>query len=311
MYLSYKKIKFLITLSKKVMFPVPVPFVFRSVTGFQLRRICCIARNNACADCMFNATCIYGLTFESIVPKNNDVMSGRDRISHPIIIGTDDFTAGERDSLVLEIIFLGPTIPYLPYYYYALKKGGEAGILRERIGYRISDVVEFPDTDKERSLVIDERQINTRIEPDVWECDTDVLTKNTGNYKITLVSPLRFKAAGGFYAKRIYADEFAECLQRRALVLCRQYGRDDFTGEYRYSGNWKLSEQNVRWRDFPHYSARQRKDMRIGGMTGDFVLSGEFSPYERGFLRFAELFHGGKSTNFGLGKIKIRETGAV
>jgi len=310
MNLSYKKIKFFITLSKKARFSVPVPFLFRSVIGSQLRRMCCIARNNVCAGCMFNATCIYGLTFESIVPKSNDVLSGRDRISHPVIIGAEDFTAEERDSLVLEITFLGQAVPYLPYYYYALKKAGESGILRERLQYQISDVVEFFNTDKERSLLIDELHINTRIEPELWEYNSDGLTENTKNYKITLLSPLRFKA-GGCYAKRIVEVEFAGCLHRRAQVLCRQYGHNDFTGEYRYLGNWKVSEQNLRWRDFPHYSARQRRDMRFGGLTGDFILSGEFSSYERGLLRFAELFHGGKNTNFGLGKMNIRDTETV
>jgi CRISPR-associated endoribonuclease Cas6 len=306
MNISYKKIKFIISLSKKVLFSVRSPFIFRSVIGFQLRKICCIAHNNVCADCMFNATCIYGLTFESIVPKNNVVLSGRDRISHPIIISVDDFMKEEMDSVILEITFLGPAIPYIPYFYYALKKGGESGILEERIQYKINDIIEFSNTDKERSLMINEEQINTGIEPEIWEFNQKIETNNKKCYTISLLSPLRIKKMGSF-VRRLDENEFAMCLHRRAQVLCSQYGHNDFNGEYQFSGNWTITEKNLRWRDYVHYSARQKSEMPMGGLIGDFTVSGDFSSYECALLQFAELFHGGKNTNFGLGKIKILE----
>jgi len=140
MHILYKNIGFVITLSKKVAFTVPVPFLFRSVIGYQLRKMCCISHSTVCADCMFNASCVYGLTFESIVPKDNAALTGRDRISHPIIIDTDSFAGEELESLVLNIIFLGPSIPYIPYFFYALKKGGENGITKERIPYHCCPV---------------------------------------------------------------------------------------------------------------------------------------------------------------------------
>jgi CRISPR/Cas system endoribonuclease Cas6 (RAMP superfamily) len=47
--------------------------------------------------------------------------------------------------------------------------------------------------------------------------------------------------------------------------------------------------------------------MKLGGVSGNFTLSGAFTGYERALLRFAELFHAGKNTNFGLGKIGVWE----
>jgi len=310
MNLSYKKIKFIISLSKKVNFSIPVPFLFRSVIGNQLRKICCIAHNNVCPTCMFNASCIYGLTFESIVPTSNNVLIGRNRISHPIIISAEDFTVVEQDSLILEIIFIGLAIPYLPYFYYALKKGGESGILKERVNYKISDVIELFITGEERSLIIDEQNINTKIEPQLWEFNPKTETINQKSYKITLMSPLRF-IARGHLAGRLVESEFATCLHRRTQVLCSQYGHNDFEGDYQFLGNWAITEQNIKWQDYVHYSARQKRKMRLGGLTGDFTLTGEFSSYEQSFLQFAQLFHGGKNTNFGLGKIKVEEYGRL
>jgi len=306
MNLSYKTIRFIISLTKKVRFSVPVPFLFRSIIGFQLRKMCCIAHNNVCADCMFNADCIYGLTFESIVPKNNAALSGRDRISHPIIIDIDDFAEKEMDSIVINLIFLGQAIPYIPYFYYAIIKGGETGITKERIPYQVNDIIEYSDTKKERSLMVDEQQIDTQLEPESWEYNSKTETRIHKSCIISLVSPLRYKA-GGRYVRQLVDGEFAMCLHRRAQVLCSQYGRNDFTGDYRFSGSWTITEQNLKWRDYVHYSARQKKAMRLGGVIGSFTVSGDFSSYECALLQFAELFHGGKNTNFGLGKMKIQE----
>ena len=306
MNLSYKKIRFIISLSKEVRFSVPVPFLFRSIIGFQLRKMCCIAHNNVCADCMFNATCIYGSVFESIVPKSNTVLSGRNRISHPIIIDTDEFAGKELSSLILNLVFIGPAIPYIPYIYYAIIKGGETGIAKERIPYQVNDIIDYSDTKRERSLMIDEQHIDTQLGPELWECNPQSETVFKKCYMITLVTPLRFKSQG-HNAYNIIDYEFARCLHQRAQVLCSQYGHNDFTGDYRFMGNWRVSEQNLQWRDFTHYSARQKDVMRLGGLMGSFTVSGEFSSYEHALLRFAELFHGGKNTNFGLGKITIQE----
>jgi len=306
MHLLHKRIGFYITLAKKVKFDIPVPFLFRSIIGYQLRKMCCIARNSVCSDCMFNASCIYGAVFESIVPKDNAALTGRDRISHPIIIDSDNFAGEELDSLLLSIIFLGQTIPHFPYFYYALVKGGEAGIMKERIPYKVSDIVEFPASGKESSLMIDEQKIKTQIDPDRWEFDKIIETKIEKKYTIKLLSPLRYKAQGR-YAGKIVDAEFAGCLHRRTQILCSQYGCSDQCGDYKFSGDWTAVQQDLKWQDYVHYSARQKKTMRLGGLAGNFTLAGSFSPYERSFLQFAEIFHGGKNTNFGLGKMKVME----
>lgn len=307
MDLTYKKIRFILSLSKKVRFPRRAPFIFRSVIGYQLRKMCCIAHNNECSDCMFNATCIYGLTFESYIPKINAVLSGRNHISHPVIISVDDFMKEETDSVILEITFLGPTIPYFPYFFYALKIGGESGILKERISYQISDIVEISSTTEERSLMINEQQINTKIEPEIWEFDPKIMTNIKKSFIITLLSPLRIKKKDSYAWKQLVEEEFIRCLHRRAQVLCSQYGNNDFSGEYQFSGNWTVTEKNLKWRDYVRYSTRQKKEMLLGGLIGNFTVSGDFSSYECAILQFAELFHGGKNTNFGLGKMKVQE----
>ena len=310
MRIAYKGIEFVISLAKEVNLSVPIPFVFRSVIGYHLRKMCCIARDVECASCMFNASCIYGLTFESIVPKDNTVVAGRDRVSHPVIISCDDFIGKGRNTFVLNLIFLGAAISHFPYFFYALKKAGEDGISKERVQYKVSDIVELSNSGGKRSLMTDDEHVITRMEPDIWEYKPETEATAEANFAVTLVSPLRYNVQGK-EARRIVAAEFAMCLHRRAQVLCSQYGSSDHAGGYEFSGDWAVTEHNVGWRYFRHYSARQKTAMRIGGMLGSFVLSGMFTAYERALLNFAQLFHGGKSTNFGLGKLKVSEHGRV
>lgn len=116
MKLIYKKICFTLALCEQTDIPMPVPFLFRSVIGKQLRQLCCIAHDATCPACIFNATCLYGSIFESVIPKDNTTLAGRDRISHPVIIETEPFIKKDSDPIVLNLIFLGDAIQHIPYF---------------------------------------------------------------------------------------------------------------------------------------------------------------------------------------------------
>ncbi|MDR3341269.1 MAG: CRISPR system precrRNA processing endoribonuclease RAMP protein Cas6, partial [Treponema sp.] len=301
MKLLYKKIGFTLSLREKVQFTVPPTFIMRSIIGSRLRAMCCVAHNVLCGECMFHGTCVYGLVFESIVPKDNEVLAGRDRISHPVILDIDSFSEDCIDSLTINLIFLGPAIPYLPYFYGALKSGGEAGLLKERIPYTLTGVF-----DQDGSLLINGDTIHTQTEPDVWVYDYEYCDTIHKDIMIQLNAPLRFKA-DGHYTHRFNPGQFMFCLHRRLQTLCSQYGGNDAKGEYAFSHSWGISARSLVWKDYTHYSARQKKGMRLGGVTGSFVVSGDFTAYEYACLKFAEIFHAGKNTNFGLGKLTLWE----
>jgi CRISPR/Cas system endoribonuclease Cas6 (RAMP superfamily) len=301
MKLLYKKIGFTLSFAKTLVSPVPLAFVFRSIIGSHLHRMCCIAPNTVCGNCMFSPSCIYGSIFESVIPKDNQVLLGRNRISHPIIIETKPFMETDANTLTIYLVFIGSSIASLPYFYTALKKGGESGILKQRAPFGITDVFSG-----EKSLLVNNETIDTSFEPDVWEYDIDDKHMVRGDILVQILSPLRFKV-GGCYSSRLIAEDFAHCLHRRTQTLCSQYGNNDFPGDigYQFREKWALTENSLTWKDFTHYSTRQKGAMKLGGICGFFTLSGEFSAYEQAILRFAEIFHAGKNTNFGLGQISI------
>ena len=251
---------------------------------------------------MFHASCVYASLFESIIPKDNEILTGRDRISHPYIIDVENFNQGPTAFLTLTCILLHPVVSYIPYLFYALKKGGEAGILRRRIPYRIDGIL-----DGDRPLLVDEDHMNMSIESDLWECPPPEHSSGETREQALMVqalSPLRFKVMGR-YTHRFDAAALTACLHRRMQTLCSQYGGNDTAGEYRFSEGFRVAENRLEWKDYTHYSARQKKAMRLGGAMGTLEVEGKFSEYETALFRFAEIFHAGKNTNFGLGKLKL------
>jgi hypothetical protein len=250
---------------------------------------------------MFHSTCVYGEVFETIVPKDNSVLAGRDRMPHPLIIDMENDTGENTSCFRLNLIFLGAAVKYIPYFFYALKNGGAAGILKRRVPYTVQDVL-----DGEKSILIDEQTILTPLEPDVWEYEQESAGRIHKSLLVRASSPLRIKVNGA-YTDRINAADFARILHRRMQILCSQYGSNDSPGDYVYAGGWDIVKKSLAWRDFTRYSARQKEVMRLGGLMGDLIIRGDFSSYEYAFLKFAALFHAGKNTNFGLGKLEIWE----
>jgi hypothetical protein len=305
MKLLYKKIYFDILFKTPVDFNNPPAFTFRSIIGYQLRKMCCVSHSPSCDACQFHASCVYGTAFESIVSKTNTIAAGRDRLSHPVIIDSDIMEVKQISQMRLGLIFMGPALQSLPYFYFALLKGGEAGVLKQRIPYNITDV-----RVGDISILINADKLDVEhIRPDCWEFNTeDTLAALTKKIMIKLISPLRFKVQGR-YTDRFSAADFALCLHRRARTLCTEYGSSDLDALSRWThqGKWDIVGKSLVWKDWEHYSARQKKAMRLGGVLGNLVLQGEFSAYEYALLQFAEIFHAGKNTIFGLGKLELWE----
>jgi hypothetical protein len=204
--------------------------------------------------------------------------------------------------LHLRLIFLGPATHYIPYYYAAIKQAGENGLLRERAPFSIRAV-----TQSGVSILRDDDNLDMSRESSVWEYrENGGMGPVEKTLMIQMLSPLRFKA-GGRYSSRFSAAEFALCLHRRAQTLCAQYGSGEGVPDYRFTGGWDISDDQRIWKDYEHYSARQRRPMQLGGVLGAMTLRGSFSHYELALLRFAETFHAGKNTNFGLGTLAVWE----
>lgn len=302
MKIGYQSYQFDLKLNKPVFFHNYPTFLFRSVIGNQLRRMCCVLKTKKCPDCEINRSCVYARLFENFISKDNTFLAGRNKASHPFILRTDVCNQTQTDVIKLDLILIGFAVEYFPYFYHAIQRAGEWGILKDRIKYQVTSV-----KSGDRELMIDQQTVKTDSDILFWELDVE--TRGFDNYRLSIdfMTPYRLKIKGK-YASRFEYSDLLKSVLRRADILSHLYGKNGTDiSNIDITGFTKPMKSRTRWVDQIHYSARQGEKLTYGGVIGNAEIVGEFSVFERSLLRAGELFNIGKNISFGLGKIKVVE----
>ena len=279
-----------------------IAFVLRSVLGKHLRAMCCIAHREVCETCIYNKQCMYAFIFESIIEKQNPLLQGTNRTSHP-------FSFSHCDDGSFTITLFGKATEALPYIYAAFVRAGREGLFKERESFEIASVMANGE-----ELIISENQIQTQVPTNTWSYPRDNTEKNEktntemqGAAKpceilVQLKSPLRFKV-NGKYSLDFTAEDFMKMLYRRLRSMCLMYGTFDEGFDYTPQHTKTITNKNLNWVDDVHYSARQKSAMKLGGVVGSFKLVGTFSEFELALLDFGKIANAGKNVGFGLGEM--------
>lgn len=99
-------------------------------------------------------------------------------------------------------------------------------------------------------------------------------------------------------------------LVRRTALICEFHGTGplslDFSGLAQQAATI-VSEKNLHWRDWTRYSSRQQQKMALGGVVGNWKLSGDLTLFMP-FLHLGQWLHVGKEATFGLGRYRLTTT---
>jgi len=135
-----------------------------------------------------------------------------------------------------------------------------------------------------------EHKINTK---------TISLSGYSEKLRIKLLTPLRIKKRNRFATENIELLDILLSIYRRELELKKiPYHKANFEMGY------KDLFQNLNYVELTRKSNRQEKTMHLGGLMGEIIVSGVSRDiYE--LLKLGEIIGVGKSTVFGLGKIKV------
>ena len=121
--------------------------------------------------------------------------------------------------------------------------------------------------------------------------------------KLKFITPLRIKKQNRFATKDIDLLDILLSIYRRDLELKKlPYKRIKL--DTRYTTVMK----NLRYQELTRRSNKQNKLMNLGGLMGEMVISG-VSKEIYNLLKLGEVIGVGKSTVFGLGKIKVEDIG--
>lgn len=123
--------------------------------------------------------------------------------------------------------------------------------------------------------------------------------------KVSFLTPLRMKKNNRFIInhKEIEINDILLSIHKRNLAL-----NDQDTQPLEFSKTLKTVSKNLYYKELTRRSNKQNTKMNMGGLMGEIILSGvDKQTYQ--LLKLGEIIGVGKSTVFGLGKIKVEDIG--
>lgn len=294
--LQFHRLEFLIQFDKPVVFTNHPVFLFRSLLGKELFRLICPFSRKVCDTCTLRFKCAYSYIFESPVTKDNPVLYGRNFASHPFVMSSDVAENQSTQNLTLTMLLIGNAVDYIPIIFWSLVRAGKQGIFKTRVPFQIQSLlINGQQAFKNEKLMLPKNQL-------YWELEESELQKK-GQIFLEFLTPVRFKKDGRYLINLSFEDVVQAAL-RRLEILSATYGEEEFR-KIKFPP-FELEHENGQmvWKDYYRWSARQKQQMRMGGSLGLLTARGTFSQTCLSLLEGAQLFHVGKNTSFGLGKIK-------
>jgi len=298
MKIRHHKYRLKIEFETAATFDIYPTFIMRSILGMELRNLTCLFKDRKCENCDLNSHCAYSWLFETPIDKSNNFMTGRNRAPHPFVFGTDAGLNEDKKEINLELTLFGKAIDYFPYIYYALSKAGEKGVLKKRTKFKIVDITSGP-----HSILKQDGSINTKVTPNEWSLNDDEQKKES-NIKIDFKTPYRLKKNGKYVSTFEYPD-IINSISRRVKILTSLYGEHDINNEHIEVTTPHKTGKQLFWTELTHYSSRQNRAMKLGGVVGSMEIEGSFTQKEMSLLKAGEIFNIGKNISFGLGRVLV------
>jgi len=280
--------------------------LLRGQFGAALRRTACMTGAPTCAGCPLYRTCPYPAIFETPAPEMH-ALQRFSQVPNPYVIeppplGTRYVAAG--DILSFDIVLVGRALDQLPLIAYALQRAFGHGIGRLRARGRVEDIaVEGagePESlwDAERSRIGGHEQIlSVPSLPEV------------GSVTLKIVTPLRLQNQGHRIPKvELRPRTLFTALLRRASLLFELHaalpGLAVDAPRLAAAAERLVDGRRLEWKDWTRFSSRQEREMTLGGVIGEWTLSGDLGELLPWFW-LGQWLHVGKNATMGMGRYSL------
>jgi hypothetical protein len=280
--------------------------LLRGQFGAALRRTACMTGARTCAGCPLYRTCPYPAIFEAPAPEMH-ALQRFSQVPNPYVIeppalGVRHVAAG--DTLSFHMVLVGRALDQLPLIAYALQRAFGHGIGRLQARGRLEDIaVERADEleslwDAEWSRIGAHYQ-NLSV-PSLPDIDSVTLK---------IVTPLRLQNQGhrvptvGLKPRTLFT-----ALLRRASLLFELHaalpGLAVDAPRLAEAAERLVDGRRLEWKDWTRYSSRQEREMTLGGVIGEWTLSGDLGELLPWFW-LGQWLHVGKNTTMGMGRYSL------
>lgn len=286
----------------------------RGAFGHALRQLACATGARQCEGCSLLAQCPYTRVFEPHgLPRRPGASFGTMRqVPVPYII---EAPVGHRrilsvgDTLCFNMVLLGEVIQQLPLLLLAWRRAFMGGIgPAEGKGHLVA--VDYLGPSEETTAVYG--RDSQSIAP--HQAGLTLPVARRADLHLELLTALRIEQQKQpLAARQLSAPIFLRHLLRRVALLSELYfdrSLGELTGlniaQLNTQCDAVADERRLRWRDWQRYSSRQRQGMRLGGVTGHWLLKAV--PQElQSCVYLGQWLHAGKETVFGLGRYRITD----
>jgi CRISPR/Cas system endoribonuclease Cas6 (RAMP superfamily) len=283
---------------------------WRGLFGHALKQAVCVTHAPVCMDCLLYRSCPYSYIFETPTPADTDRMTRYPAAPHPFVIyplPVNDRSVPEGTDMIVELTVFGRANGYLPYLAHAFQRAGQRGIGGHQGKFELLRMEQNTGNRENWRPIWDTggqlAQLPSFL-PEPPECPAAAV--------IELQSPLRLKREERLVGPQEFAfHDLLRSLLRRIAMLMYFHEQKPFDADFaemaeaaRHIG---LINKNVHWQDWTRYSSRQKTAMQMGGLVGNFELSGDEARPFWPLLWLGQWTHAGKGASMGLGRYRIHD----
>ena len=327
--LTVAKFTFHLRATEPVWLPEFGGSTLRGAFGAAFKRIVCVQPGSACEGCLVRSQCVYVYVFETPNPGTLDWFTpeSNPKVPHPFVIEPPEGTAegqGSRGAGVrprempvggvvrFNLVLVGKAIDYLPFFVCAFRELGIStglGKYRRR-GMGRFQLEEITDALGGGNRVYDgSTGVLTAGYRTVTTAEAGAPPDPEGSLRVRFVTPMRLKHKGRYVGKADRRDGlrfsvFLDRLYERLVLLDHFHCGGSGHRQPLDSADVRIVQPRLRWWDWTRYSARQDTRMKLGGLVGDMLIEGPWTPYWP-LLWMGQHVHVGKATAFGLGRYRV------
>lgn len=286
--------------------------MLRGAFGRALRQLACMTRQKECAGCPLLATCPYPALFQPPPPAEH-ALQKFSQIPVPYVIeppawGARQLAPGE--ALAFHVVLVGHALKELPLIILAWRRALARGI---GAGDGTAELARVVHCGQEEETEIHRPDTGT-LAHHAQEIALGTLENGSADpERLTLhfLSPLRLQQNGrALPPEKLDARPLLMALVRRAYLLAEFHGDGPLVADFAAllaACAGIRDDKRLVWRDWMRYSSRQKQKMSLGGVVGEWTISGPLAAFIP-FLRLGEWLHVGKEAAFGLGHYTLAAT---